>query len=202
MLVSVAAYYCMLQSGAASPLQHPATCCNTPCSPTPRCNPLRPTATHLDSRHPAATRCSIPQHAAAYCNTLQHVLSLKPHRVPAATHCNTLQHSPSCNTLQHAATQCNIHCDTPCHPTLHRAPAATHCNTLQYTATYCNTHCNTPCHPTLHRAPTAQIGPLHPEYVCVCVSECVCVYVRVSVCACYVCVRTPKQVLYILSVCV
>ena len=58
-------------------------------------------------------------HIAKNCNTLQH----------AATHCNMLYHiASSCNTRQHAATHCN---------TLQHT--ATNGNTLQYTAAHCST---------------------------------------------------------------
>ena len=80
--------------------------------------------------------CSVLQCAAACCSTslcslcvfsVSFDLSLKKH----------------CNTLQHAATLCNmlhqtVHCNTPQHTLQHTLQrTATHCNTLQHTATHC-----------------------------------------------------------------
>ena len=81
----------------------------------------------LNACHLHTTHCNTLQNTTTHCNTLQHTSrSLQRSKKPPTLAIYTLQHAT--NTLQHAATRCNM-----------LQHAATRCNTVQYSATRCNT---------------------------------------------------------------
>ena len=108
------------------------------------------TATHcitaLASPQDTTMRVTTPQHIATHRNTLQHTAQ---HTAPHCSYTYTRQDAKShldCITLQHTATPCELHFNTPQHRsyiyTRQDAKShftATHCNTLQHTATHCST---------------------------------------------------------------
>jgi len=95
--------------------------------------------THTQTIRTSTSSCSKLQHTTTHCNTPQHTATLLVQILQCLTHAHTHTHTlcvlrlrtlwrrddwasePSCNTMQHNATQCNI---------------------LQHNATtYCNTCC-------------------------------------------------------------
>jgi len=97
--------------------------------------------THYNTLH---TNCNTPPHTLhTHYNTLQQAAHKLHHTVITALDFEQVAHHyKHCLTLQHAATRCNTHCQTPSFwfvTSSMQYPTTTHCHTLQHAATRCNT---------------------------------------------------------------